>query len=135
MNLRIEKINQHLEDLEIPAFMKVGMIRNLHIQLNKSRLIYENTVAKLFRKKKQTDISSIEIEADEILIILGPSFMNQYRDDSYEHHDMWMDEDREYGWMHSREHPFYKKLRKKWYQAFLKKKKEEKKRKMEEEER
>jgi len=49
--IRPDKINQILDDEGLPANIKVGMLRNVNIKLNKMKLLHEYTTA-LFRKKK-----------------------------------------------------------------------------------
>lgn len=80
-NLRPDKINDLLaEYVDFPFCVQAGMILNLNCEVQKFKLIHEFTTKKIFNffwgKSQERDLkdkTSISIQADEILIILGPN--------------------------------------------------------------
>ena len=83
-NFKPDKVNEVLEQRNLPFVIKAGMIRNLFCKINQLQLIKEllakrwsETIFGQSRKKKKTkkknEETPITLECDEILIILGPS--------------------------------------------------------------
>ena len=73
INIKPQKINEMLDDMGLPFSLKAGMFTNFNCKLSSLSLIHEFTTKKLSSKKLQSSKASIEIVADEILIVLGSS--------------------------------------------------------------
>lgn len=80
-NLRPDKINELIAQyVDLPFCVQAGMLINLNCEVSKFKLIHEFTTKKivnLFRGRSHErdlkDQTPISIQADEILIILGPN--------------------------------------------------------------
>ena len=74
--MRPDKINEILDEMNIPITVKACMIKNVKVQINKLQLIHLFTTKKLidlFDSSLTFSTSPLKFDLDELMIVVGPS--------------------------------------------------------------